>query len=370
MQSLECPDLPNFHPGITETWSVQRGDSVVQLPQHTPFDTTVTRHPQSPADSLVESAQDHLTDRDQLSQLFDIFWTDSSDTSSDTSLPELPMEMEPVQLMNQLAQLTTKSSTEIHATLFMGTAANNMLDCIKNFDHIAAHNVWNNQKELQVIHVYLTDIALNFYCSLPEQTKTDINLLKAALRDRYHMQDRLYDMRVRLHELRQESSLETYLNDFNTLARHLELPEQQKIHYFIFGLKPKLKQALLIRQPQTYDDAVTFAKRKHHFADTYSEAQLIDLLQDILKEVSLKQTGIKQEPYSAPVHNNHTNHLQQNISNLQTDMQSLKNAISTPHTQSAAPLITLQQQLSKMKEDIKHLQQMKRANVYPTPPGH
>ena len=280
------------------------------------------------------------------------------------------MEMEPVQLMNQLAQLTTKSSTEIHATLFMGTAANNMLDCIKNFDHIAAHNVWNNQKELQVIHVYLTDIALNFYCSLPEQTKTDINLLKAALRDRYHMQDRLYDMRVRLHELRQESSLETYLNDFNTLARHLELPEQQKIHYFIFGLKPKLEQALLIRQPQTYDDAVTFAKRKHHFADTYSEAQLIDLLQDILKEVSLKQTGIKQEPYSAPVHNNHTNHLQQNISNLQTDMQSLKNAISTPHTQSAAPLITLQQQLSKMKEDIKHLQQMKRANVYPTPPGH
>ena len=180
-------------------------------------------------------------------------------------------------------------------------------------------------------------------------------------------------MRVKLHELGQGSSLETYINDLDTLAHHLKLP-QQKIHYFIFGLKPKLKQALLIRQPQTYDDAVTFAKRKHHFADTDSDTQLMDLLQEIRKEVSLKHTGIKQEPYSAPVHNTNTNYLQQNIFQLQTDIQSLKDAINTPHTQYAAPLdtnpVTLQQQLSKMKEDIKHLQQIKRPNVYPTLPGN
>ena len=224
---------------------------------------------------------------------------------------------------------------------------------------------WNDQKQLQVIPVYLKDTALNFYRSLPEQTKTDINLLKAALRDRYHTQDRLYGMRVKLHELRQGFSLETYINDLDTLARHLELPEQQKIHYFIFGLKPKLKQALLIRQPQTYDDAVTFAKRKHHFADTDSDTQLMDLLQEIRKEVSLQHTGIKQESHSAPVQDTHTNHLQQNISQLQTDIQSLKEAIN----QYINP-VDLQQQLSKMKEDIKHLQQMKRPNVYPDPPGN
>ena len=226
--------------------------------------------------------------------------------------------MEPVQLMNQLlTQLTTKPSTEIIPTLFTGTAADNILDWLENFDRIAAHNVWNDQKQLQVIPVSVKDTALNFYGSFPDQTKTDINLLKAALRDRYHTQDRLYDMCVKLHELWQGPSLETYINDLDTLARHLELPEQQKIHYFIFGLKPKLKQALLIQQPQTYDDAVTFAKQKHHFADTdYSDTQLMGLLQEIGKEVSLKHTGIKQELYSAPVHNTHTNHLQQNFSQL------------------------------------------------------
>ena len=160
--------------------------------------------------------------------------------------------MEPAQLMNQLlTQLTTKPSTEIHPSPFTGTAADNILDWLENFDCIAAHNVWNDQKQLQVIPVYLKVAAFNFYRSLPDQTKDDISLLKTTLRDRYHTQDRLYDMRAKLHELRQGSSLETYVNDLDTLARHLELPEQQKIHCFIFGLKPKLKEALLIRQPQT-----------------------------------------------------------------------------------------------------------------------
>ena len=232
-----------------------------------------------------------------------------------------------------------------------------------------AHSVRNDQKQLQVIPVYLQDTALNFCHSLPEQTKNDINLLKAALRDRYHTQDRLYDMRVKLHELRQSSSLETYINDLDTLARHLELPEQQKIHYFIFGIQP-----LLIQQPQTYDEAVTFAKWKHHFTDTDSDTQLMGFLQEIRKEVSLRHTGIKQEPYSASIHDTHINQLQHDISQLQTDIQSLKEAINTPHTQCAAPLhtipVALQQQLSKMKEYIKHLQQMTRPNTYPASPGN
>lgn len=47
-------------------------------------------------------------------------------------------------------------------------------------------------------------------------------------------------MRVKLHELKQGSSLEEYLNDLDNLAHHLQLPEQDKIHYFIFGLKDYL----------------------------------------------------------------------------------------------------------------------------------
>ena len=102
MQSFECSDLPDFHPGIvTDPWSIEQGDAVAQLPQRTPFDTPVNRHPQSPADSLVDLAQGPLTDCDQLSQSLDNSLTDPNDNSLDILLPELPKEMEQVQLTKQ-----------------------------------------------------------------------------------------------------------------------------------------------------------------------------------------------------------------------------------------------------------------------------
>ena len=100
----------------------------------------------------------------------------------------------------------------------------------------------------------------------------------------------------------------------------------------------------------------------------------MDLLQEIHKEHSLKHTGIKQEPYSALIQDIHANHIQQEISQIKTDIQLLQESMNTPHHQYVAPLqtnpVTLQQQLSKMKEDIKHLQQTKCLNVYPIPPGN
>ena len=83
--------------------------------------------------------------------------------------------MEPVQLMKQLlTQLTTKPSTETDPTPFTGTAGDNILDWLDNFDR----NVSKDQNQLQVIPVYLKDTALNLYRSLPEQEKTEITLLK------------------------------------------------------------------------------------------------------------------------------------------------------------------------------------------------
>ena len=112
-------------------------------------------------------------------------------------------------------------------------------------------------------------------------------------------------MKVKLCELKQGSSLDKYINDLDNFARDLQLSEQQQLQYFIFGLEPKLEQVLLIRQPQNYGNAVTSTKRKQQVTDRKSETELIELLQDRKKEVSLKHIGIKQEPYPAPVQDTH-----------------------------------------------------------------
>ena len=92
---------------------------------------------------------------------------------------------------------------------------------------------------------------MNYYRSLPEWTKDNIELSKTALQDRCHVQDRLCDMRIKMQGLKKGSSLEEYINDLDNLIRHVQLPEQQKICYFIFGLRFILKQVLLIPQSQS-----------------------------------------------------------------------------------------------------------------------
>ena len=80
-------------------------------------------------------AEDRLTDCNQLSQSLGSSRTDSDDNSLDISLPEIPLEIEPVQLMNQLLmKLTTKPSTEIHPAPFSGTAAEDVLDWLESFN--------------------------------------------------------------------------------------------------------------------------------------------------------------------------------------------------------------------------------------------
>ena len=176
---------------------------------------------QLPKDSLMDSEGGILANQNQLLQSVEDSLTDSEeDSSADTSLPKILMETKLVQPMNKLlTQLITKPSTEIHPTFFDGTATANVLDWLESFNRITIHNVWNDQKQLRAIDVYLKNTTLNCYCSLPEQTKGNIELFKTALRVRYHKQDHLYGIRVELHESKQGSSLQEYISNLDKLAR-------------------------------------------------------------------------------------------------------------------------------------------------------
>ena len=103
VHTFECPELQNFQMRIVrEPISIYRADTVVQLPKLTPINTAANQLSQSPEHSLIDPTEDRLTGLDPLSQSLDSSQTDSEDNSLNISLPEIPMEIEPVQLMNQL----------------------------------------------------------------------------------------------------------------------------------------------------------------------------------------------------------------------------------------------------------------------------
>ena len=149
MYTFECPDLQDFQTRIPKPSGLpHKAATVIHLPQFAPINPAADQSSQFPEDPLVDLKEDRL------SQPLDSSRPDSEDNSLDTSLSDIPVEMEPVQLMNQLlTQLTAKPLAEIHPAPFTGTAVDNIFDWLENFDHIAAHNVWNDQKQLQVIPV-------------------------------------------------------------------------------------------------------------------------------------------------------------------------------------------------------------------------
>ena len=99
----------------------QRGNTVINLPTHTPVVTATNNNQlsQSSEDSVLDSEEDNFTNQNQLLQsLEDIRMDSEKDNYVETSLPEIPIEMEPVQVINQLLkQLTTKPSNKIYPRL-------------------------------------------------------------------------------------------------------------------------------------------------------------------------------------------------------------------------------------------------------------
>ena len=94
MHNFGCPDLQEVQIRIIrEPVSTYRADTVVQLPKLTPIDIAANQLSQSPKDSLIDLTEDRLL------QSLDSSRTDSEDSSLGTSLSEVPMEMEPVQIM-------------------------------------------------------------------------------------------------------------------------------------------------------------------------------------------------------------------------------------------------------------------------------
>lgn len=68
-------------------------------------------------------------------------------------------------------------------------------------------------------------------------------------------------LRIQLNHLRQQSTVQTYISEFNQLAARItDLTENEKLVIFLNGLKPTIQRQITLLLPQTYDRACTLAK--------------------------------------------------------------------------------------------------------------
>ena len=242
------------------------------------------------------------------------------------------------ELMNRVDR-PQRPVTEVTPPIFSGKEKECVIDWLSKFNRISAHNGWDDEKELNALPIYLSNGALVYYNSLDDHIKENAVLIKQALRDYYDNQNRRWQKRTELFGLKQNGkNLDDYIDKINKLSQQLNVAAEVKTDIFISGLDDKLKNALKLRQPQNFEDAITFARLKDN-TKTNNEV----LMEQILETLKTNNTNLKtlEESASAKLNNE--------IKAMQKDN------VAAAHTNPTGNL----REIARLKEEVRQLKRSK-----------
>ena len=81
-----------------------------------------------------------------------------------------------------------------------------------------------------------------------------------------------------------------FSSDIRKIGRRVNLPQSEALNYFIQGLKPVLRQFVLLKQPKTLEEAEDFARLREMVPENNDIADIRDMLKAIVAE-SKGETG-------------------------------------------------------------------------------
>ena len=162
-----------------------------------------------------------------------------------------------------------------------------------------AHNAAASELAL-----HLAGPAEVFYYSLRESQRLNFEDLCTALRERYSSRNHTWRQWQALSSRQQGANepLDKYIADLHAMFQHLNLSEEEKLRYFVQGLRPDTRREVLIKQPQNYRDAEDAARLLQMVDSTIraghsSPNQLNDkIIEAVVKATIAAQGGAKGAP--------------------------------------------------------------------------
>jgi len=171
---------------------------------------------------------------------------------------------------------------------FSGKDGEDVSTFISNFQRLADILEWPKEKQSKILPLCLKGTA-NIWCnSLPNLIRMSIDQLFVALNDYFLSSAVKYRLRQMLNERTQKEheSVSSYSIDMMKLCNCLNVPHTERLIYFITGLRPDIKEAVVLHEPTTYQEAESFAKLKEVASD-YPRLKNIDVSQ--IKQEIIKQ---------------------------------------------------------------------------------
>lgn len=168
---------------------------------------------------------------------------------------------------------------------FKGESHEDSEEWLRQFEKIAEFNGWSDAKKLRALPLYLEGPAGTWYDEQPQSTKVSYATAITALREEYHMGTMRRTLKGELATRKQQDneSLDQYTDDIIRRCRRLHVSPQDKLDYFIQGLRHDLHDYVNVNQPKTFEEARKLAKIKDTTSKTNKGDKGLDELKTLVK---------------------------------------------------------------------------------------
>lgn len=243
----------------------------------------------------------------------------SEDSGSDTvdrfslALSE-EMNDQVTQLREAVERMRTALSSQPSGTtvklsvafpVFRGEECEDVHEFVNNYKRAARLNGWSETNLALGLPLYLKGHASAWFKTLESPDEKSFAELSAALI--HHFASGASEWRVRqaLGQRRQleKETVADYSYSLRTHCARLNLPRTEWTHYFVQGLRPEIREYVVLQQPDSLEAAENFAKLKESVVSSSEKAPAVDVKQistQIVNEIS-KAVAPKDKPIAAAV---------------------------------------------------------------------
>ena len=149
----------------------------------------------------------------------------------------------------------TSKYNSVKLPTFSGEFNDDVNEFLTNFDRAANFHNWNDLRKAQALPLHLKGNASIWFNTSPDLVDKAYPELSAALKEQFHSASDKWLLRQKLNDRKQlpTESVSEYASDIRRTCQRIDLPRSECVNYFVQGLKPEIKNYVVLQRPGTLE---------------------------------------------------------------------------------------------------------------------
>lgn len=179
-------------------------------------------------------------------------------------------------------------SNNIKFPSFSGDGNSDVNSFIRNLNLTGAYHNMNSTQKANLLPLLLTGTAQLWFHSATHLSGKSYEELCDALVQQFHTEADMWVLKQQIANRKQmpNETVAQFASDIRSLGHRLNLPSEQNLNTFVQGLRPGLKNYVVLQRPKTFAEAENLAKLK----ETLPDDRPVDRTDEILKAIALSKT--------------------------------------------------------------------------------